>query len=61
MLCCKTALTMKGQKKKVSLLLSLSRYNNSRSKVIRNSITVAAMYSDLDPAVKHTNATNRVT
>lgn len=52
---------MKGQKKNVSLLLSLSRYNNSRSRVIRNSITVAAMHSDLDAAVKHTNATKRVT
>ena len=53
--------TMRGQKKKVSLLLSLNRYSSSRSEVIANSSTVAAMYCGVDAAAKHTNPTSRVT
>lgn len=52
---------MRGQKKKVSLLLSLSMYSITRNKVIRNSNTVAAMYFGVDATAKQTNATNRVT
>lgn len=41
--------------------MSLSMYNKSRSKVIRNSNAVAAMYFGLDATAKHTNATSRLT
>ncbi len=57
----KTSPTMRGQKKKVSLLLNLSMYSITRNKTIRNSNTVAAMYFGVDATVKHTNAANRVT
>ena len=53
--------TTRGQKKKVNFLLSFNRYSNSSDEVISNSMTVAAMNSDLDAEAKHTNATNRVT
>lgn len=52
--------TMRGQKKKVSLLLSLNMYSNNSNEVITNSKTVAVMNFGLDAAAKHTKATSRV-
>lgn len=59
--CVRASPTTRGQKKKVSILLSLNRYSSSMNTAIRNSRAAAALYFRRRTAVKHTNATKKDT